>query len=130
MREPAQLGRKGAEAVSPKAARCRSVLRYFLRRRTCERFLRLSVDSPARDAGIDAEGRECKGRKTSDVCRVPEDSLGHGRCSVRTVRWPRVTLVVILGGAVLSLRLRSQGLPADAVVAVLPREFLISVGLG
>ena len=40
------------------------------------------------------------------------------------------SLVVILGGAVLSLRLRSQGLPADAVVAVLPREFLISVGLG
>ena len=40
------------------------------------------------------------------------------------------SLVVILGGAVLSWRLRSQGLPADAVVSVLPREFLISVGLG
>jgi hypothetical protein len=40
------------------------------------------------------------------------------------------SLVVILGGSVLAFRLRTQGLPADAVVAVLPREFLISVGLG
>ena len=40
------------------------------------------------------------------------------------------SLVVILGGAVLSLRFAEPGLPADAVVAVLPREFLISVGLG
>jgi hypothetical protein len=40
------------------------------------------------------------------------------------------SLVVILGGAVLTFRLRTQGLPADAVVTALPREFLISVGLG
>jgi hypothetical protein len=40
------------------------------------------------------------------------------------------SLVVILGGAVFAFRLRTRGLPADAVVTALPREFLISVGLG
>jgi hypothetical protein len=39
------------------------------------------------------------------------------------------SLVVILGGAVLTFRLRSRGLQPEGVVAVLPRELLISVGL-
>jgi hypothetical protein len=40
------------------------------------------------------------------------------------------SLVLFLGAFTLTWRLRTQGLPAEAVVAVLPREFLISVGVG
>lgn len=37
--------------------------------------------------------------------------------------------VYVLGGAVLSLRLTFRRVPADVVVAGIPREFLISIGL-
>lgn len=40
-----------------------------------------------------------------------------------------VATIYVLGGAALYLRLQLRGLRTDAVVASLPREFLISVGL-
>jgi len=41
-----------------------------------------------------------------------------------------VSLVYVLGGLTLALRLTVKGLPAETVVGGLPREFLITQGLG